>query len=95
MNKQSEILIYQNKAGKIRLDVRLEAETIWLTQVQMAALFGRDKSVVSRHISNIFKEGELDKTAVVANFSTTAEDGKTYQVEHYSGLRTKSALCFS
>lgn len=59
MNEQSEILIYQSEDGLAVTEVRLEADTVWLTQAQMVTLFGRDQSVISRHIGNIFKEGEL------------------------------------
>jgi len=96
MNK-GEIILYQTSDGTINLDVRLENETIWLTQAQMVILFGRDQSVISKHISNIFKEGELNKNSVYANFAYTASDGKTYIVEHYNldviisvGYRVKS-----
>jgi hypothetical protein len=58
---RGEIILYQTQDGVTNLDVRLENETIWLTQAQMVMLFGRDQSVISKHISNIFKEGELDK----------------------------------
>ena len=70
--------------GEIEIVTKLKDENIWITQKQMCELFGRDKSVISRHISNIFKSGELDKNSVVANFATTASDGKTYQVEYYN-----------
>ena len=90
-----EIAIYQRRDGSI--DVRLEHETVWLSLMQMSALFGRDKSVVSRHLRNVFAEGELNREAVVAKFATTADDGKTYQVDHYNldviisvGYRVKS-----
>jgi prophage maintenance system killer protein len=66
------------------LEVKLEAETVWLNLNQMSGLFDRDKSVISRHLRNIFKTGELDRDSVVAFFATTAADGKTYQVEYYS-----------
>ncbi len=69
---------------KIEITAKLKDETVWITQKQMCELFGRDKSVISRHIRNIFKSGELDKNSVVANFATTASDGKIYQVEHYN-----------
>ncbi len=91
------IEIYQSPDGHIQLDVQLKDETVWLTQLQMVTLFGRDKSVVSRHISNIFKEGELDKDSVVAKNATTAKDNKRYQVDYYNldvvisvGYRVKS-----
>ena len=81
---QSDIIIYKDANGEIKLDVSLENDTVWLSQKQMEMLFDRDKSVISRHIKNIFKEGELDKKAVVAKNATTASDGKTYQVEFYN-----------
>ena len=74
----SEVVIYQMEDGKTNLEVQLDEETVWLNLNQIVALFGRDKSVVSRHINNIFREEELDRKAVVANFATTAADGKTY-----------------
>jgi hypothetical protein len=93
----SEILIYQNPDGNIKIDVRLENETVWLTQAQMATLFGKDKRTVSEHITNVFNEGELDENSVVRNFRTTASDGKNYATNFYSldviisvGYRVKS-----
>ncbi|MAZ77485.1 MAG: hypothetical protein CMF39_02270 [Legionellaceae bacterium] len=80
----SEIMIYKTKDGHIELNVSLAEETVWLSLNQMALLFGRDKSVVSRHLSNIFKNNELARTSVVAKFATTAADGKTYQVDFYN-----------
>jgi prophage maintenance system killer protein len=81
----------------VRVDVRLERETVWLTQQQMAELFGRERSVITKHVRNVFAEGELVRDAVCANFAHTAADGKTYQVEHYNldviisvGYRVKS-----
>jgi hypothetical protein len=92
----TDIVIYKADALQ-ELQVRLDEETVWLTQAQMVALFGRDKSVISRHITNIFREGELNINSVVANFATTALDGKVYQVEYYNldviisvGYRVKS-----
>ena len=91
------IVIYQSADGGPALDVRLERETVWLTQAQMAELFGRERSVISKHISNVFKEGELDRNSVCANFAHTAEDGKTYSVQYLNldviisvGYRVKS-----
>ncbi|MEX2411522.1 MAG: virulence RhuM family protein [Candidatus Paceibacterota bacterium] len=93
----SEILIYQNPDGNIKIDVRLENETVWLTQAQMGQLFGKDKRTISEHISNIFSEGELDENSVVRNFRITAADGKNYATNHYNldviisvGYRVKS-----
>ncbi len=71
----SEILIYQAADGKIRIDVRLEDETVWLTQDHMAGLFGKSKKTISEHIRNIFSEGELDEGVVVRNFRTTTRHG--------------------
>jgi hypothetical protein len=68
MNNESEILIYQNSAGEVRLDVRLEGETVWLTQAHMAQLFGKAKSTINEHIKNIFAEGELIEADVVKKF---------------------------
>ncbi len=78
-----EVALFEAPDGQIRLDVRLERETVWLSLNQMADLFGRDKSVISRHLRNIFAAGELDRAAVVAKNATTAADGKTYQVEYF------------
>ena len=92
-----EILLYKNDAGNIKIDVRLEDETVWLNRNQLASLFDRDVKTIGKHINNIFKEGELNEKAVVAKFATTAADGKKYQVDHYNldviisvGYRVKS-----
>jgi hypothetical protein len=92
-----EILIYETPNGNIKLDVRLEDETVWLTQAHMAQLFGKDKRTISEHIGNIFKDGELSEVPVVRNFRTTAHDGKSYDVNFYNldviisvGYRVKS-----
>ncbi len=96
-NNKRNILIYQSQDGQIKVDVRFDNETVWLSIDQMATLFGRDKSTISRHIKNIFEEGELQATSVVAKFATTASDGKVYQVDYYNldviisvGYRVKS-----
>ena len=93
---ENQIVVYQPNET-VRLDVRLENETVWLTQEQMSQLFGRDQSVVARHIGNIFKEGELNRDSVYAKNAYTASDGKTYQVAFYNldvvisvGYRVKS-----
>ena len=97
MEGKSQFLIYQTEDGLTKISVKLEDENIWLSIDQMAALFGRDKSTISRHIKNIFREGELQQNSVVANFATTASDNKTYQVDYYNldviisvGYRVKS-----
>lgn len=81
----SEIIIYQNQEGNIKIDVRLEEETVWLTQDQMATLFGKAKSTINEHIKNIFAEGELDEKVVVRKFRITTQhgaiEGKTQEVE--------------
>mgnify|MGYP003001898767 CR=1 FL=1 len=96
MENQGEIILYQPD-GEIKLDVHLENETVWLSIDEMSHLFGRDISVVGKHIRNIFKEGELIKDSVWAKFAYTASDGKTYQVDYYNldviisvGYRVKS-----
>lgn len=79
-----EVLVYETPDGGVRVDVRLERETVWLSLTQMAELFERDKSVISRHLRNVFASGELERPAVVAKNATTAADGKTYQVEFFN-----------
>jgi hypothetical protein len=69
------IILYQTEDGQTKLDVKLQDETVWLSLTQMAVLFKRDKSVISRHLNNIFGEGELDREAVIAKNATTASDG--------------------
>lgn len=79
-----EIVLYQAPDGTVTLDVRLEQETIWLTQKQMAQLFQTERSVITKHLRNIFNTGELDKNSVCAFFAHTAADGKTYQTQYYN-----------
>ena len=92
----NQIVVYQPNET-VRLETRYAHESIWLTQEQMALLFGRDQSVIARHVGNIFKEGELDMNSVYAKNAYTASDGKTYQVAFYNldvvisvGYRVKS-----
>jgi DNA ligase (NAD+) len=80
----STIVIYQSKEGDIQLEVNFSEETVWLSLNQMSDLFSRDKSVISRHLSNLFKRGELEKNSVVAKYATTASDGKSYEVDYYN-----------
>ncbi len=80
----STIAIYQTDDGLLTVDVCIEGETVWLSLNQIAELFGRNKSVISKHLKNIFSSEELARNSVVAKFATTAADGKTYQVEHYN-----------
>jgi hypothetical protein len=93
----SEMLIYQNPDGKIKIDVRLEEETVWLKQAQLCELFQKSKATISEHIKNVFEEGELEESSVVRNFRTTAIDGKNYDTKYYNldviisvGYRVKS-----
>jgi len=81
---KSNIVIYQTENNETEIEVRFEKETLWLSLNQIASLFERDKSVISRHINNVFKEKELVKNSVVAKNATTASDGKTYQVDYYN-----------
>ena len=93
----SNILMYTTEDGLTKIEATFENDTVWLSIDRMAELFQRDKSTISRHIKSIFEEGELNKNSVVANFATTAVDGKTYQVEYFNldmiicvGYRVKS-----
>ena len=92
-----DIIIYQTEDGLTKINVNIQGETVWLSLDLMAELFQRDKSTISRHIKNIFSEGELSPNSVVAKFATTATDGKIYQVDYYNldiiisvGYRVKS-----
>jgi hypothetical protein len=94
---KGEILIYQNQQGNIKIDVRLDDETVWLTQNQLCELFQKSKATISEHIKNVFDEGELNENSVVRNFRTTAADGKNYETNYYNldviisvGYRVKS-----
>jgi len=95
----NSILIYEGENGKPNIEVRVENETVWLSQVQLVELFQSSKANVSEHIKNIFTEGELIQDSVVRNFRTTAKDGKTYDIVHYNldmiislGYRIKSDI---
>ena len=80
----NEIIIYEDKDGLAKIDVKIEADTLWLTQLQIAELFGVKKPAVSKHLTNIFKSGELDKNSVVSKMETTASDGKDYDTYWYN-----------
>lgn len=97
MIDSGEVLIYQNEDGSSALEVKLEHETVWLTQKQMAELFNKDVRTVNEHIKNIFNDGELVEDAVIRKFRITASDGKNYETAHYNldviisvGYRVKS-----
>ena len=94
---ENEILIYQTEDGQTKIDVKLEDETVWLTQAQLCELYQTSKSNISEHIKHIFEEGELEENSVVRKFRTTAADGKNYNIIHYNldmiislGYRVKS-----
>ena len=86
MNKinATDLIIFRPQGSKVAVEVKLKDETVWLNLNEMAVAFERDKSVISRHLRNIFEYKELKKNSVVANFATTAADGKTYNVEYYN-----------
>ena len=84
MTTPQQFLIYQSEDGSTRIDVMLEAETLWLNQKQLTELFGKAKGTISEHIKHIFEDGEQDENSVVRYFRTTAVDGKQYQVAHYN-----------
>ena len=97
--KGSEIIIYQTEDGQTKIDVKLEDETVWLTQAQLCELYQTSKSNISEHIKHIFEEGELEENSVVRKFRTTAADGKNYNIIHYNldmiislGYRVKSKI---
>ena len=82
--QESDLIIYKNKEGNIIVDAIFKDETLWLTQKSMAKVFGIDRTVITKHLKNIFNDGELNKNAVCAKFAHTAEDGKTYQTEFFN-----------
>lgn len=82
--ENGEVIIYQTDDGLSRVEVRFESDTVWLSQAQLCTLYGTSKSNVSEHIKHIFEEGELEEQSVVRFFRTTAADGKSYSVAHYS-----------
>lgn len=79
-----EILLYQTEDGQTRLEVRLQDDTVWLTQKRMAELFQKDVRTINEHIKNIFEEGELKPESVIRKFRITAADGKSYDTQHYN-----------
>ena len=96
---ENKVIIYTANDGKTKIDVKLEEETLWLTQAQMCELYQSSKSNVSEHIKHIFEEGELNEESVVRKFRTTAADGKEYLVSHYNldmiialGYRVRSII---
>lgn len=99
MTDPQQFLIYQSEDGTTRIDVMLEAETLWLNQKQLTELFGKAKGTISEHIKHVFEDGELAENSVVRFFRTTAADGKQYEVAHYNldmvlalGFRVRSPV---
>ena len=95
----SEIIIYESSDGKAQISVRVENETVWLSQAQLAELFNTSRPNITMHIKNIFVEGELDEDSVCKDFLQTANDGKKYNTKHYNldliislGYRIKSSI---
>ena len=83
-DKKGQIIIYQTPQNEIELKVRLEKETVWLTQLQIALLFGTKRPAITKHLNNIFKSKELDKNSVCSILEHTAADGKTYKTQFYN-----------
>ena len=81
---KGQFLLYQTPDGDSQIEVKLQNDTVWLSLDQMAELFQRNKSTISRHIKNVLEDGELEEDSVVANFATTATDGKKYSVAYYN-----------
>lgn len=91
------MIIYTTEDGLAKIETTFDNDTVWLSIDQMATLFQRDRSVIGKHVRNIFKEGELEKESVWANFAHTASDGKVYNIDYYNldviisvGYRVKS-----
>jgi len=96
--ENQNILIYQNESGNINVDVKFEDESIWLSQKQLAVIFGKSVKTINEHIQNIFKEEELEENTVIRNYRITASDDKNYDVLHYNldmiialGFRVRSS----
>ena len=83
-SEHGEIVIFQAEDGKTALEVHLEQETVWLTEKQISFLFGTERSVITKHINNLFRSEELERESVCAKFATTASDGKIYQADYYN-----------
>lgn len=100
LENNSEIIIYQTQDGETKIDVRIDGDTVWLSLMQLSELFQRDKSVISRHIKNVFEEGELERSSTVAFFATVQDEGNRKverEIEFYNldviisvGYRVKS-----
>jgi hypothetical protein len=98
-DRDGEIIIYVNESGGSKIEVKLHGETVWLSQKQLAELFGTTKQNIGQHTKNILSDEELDEHSVVKKIFTTASDGKKYETEHYNldmiislGYRVKSSV---
>ncbi len=87
----NNFVIFKTDNGKVNIDVYFKNDTLWLTQKLMSVLFEKDRTVITKHLKNIFSEKELDENSVCANFAHTAEDGKTYSTKYYN-LRAITAV---
>jgi hypothetical protein len=84
LQKFSNFVVFQTPTGKVNIDVYFKDETLWLTQKLISQLFEKDRSVITKHLKNIFESGELEENSVCANFARTAEDSKTYDTKYYN-----------
>lgn len=82
--KENKIILYQTDEGRVKVDVFFTEENFWLTQKSIGELFNVDRSVITKHLKNVFTEGELIEQAVCAKFAHTADDGKTYSTKYYN-----------
>ena len=99
--KSNEIILYETADHAVRLNVSTDGETVWLNRAQLSELFDRDIKTIGKHVNNALREELADDNSVVANFATTAADGKTYHVDYYNldviisvGYRVNSQRCF-
>lgn len=84
MKNNTFLIMYITEDGKTQIKTKFDGDTVWLSLDEMSEFFQRDKSTISKHIKNVFEDRELEKNQVVANFATTASDGKIYQVDYYN-----------
>ena len=88
--EKADMIIYTTEDGLTKVETTFDGDTVWLSIDQMAELFQRDRSVIGKHVRNVFKEGELEKESVWAKFAYTATDGKVYNVDYYTTLQVFS-----
>ena len=94
VSEYGEIIIYQTEDGLTKINVNMQDENVWLSFDQMAELYRRDKSTISRHIKNVFEEGKLARESTVAKFATAAADGKTYKVSGTESFSCGGSISF-